>query len=536
MEHQGYLRIFRDRWLAIVIGALLGVWAAAAVGASIPPTYSATATLFLSVQSDAGSLNERSQFALARISSYPELATSSDVLSKTISELGLTESVQQLGKSITATNPPTTVLLQIGAEAGSAKQAADIANSVATNLASVVSDLENSPNDSRYAVALQLKIPAQEPTGPSAPQLSIILGLGLVAGLALGLIAAIVWARLDTGIRTVGQVRRISGLPVLGQLPWLRTPFGPPRARHLAKRESLFRESQLTIRQANAGVMPDVLVLVPASRAAGKPGVRVGFAREFAATGRSVCLVEGDFGGGIDSIVPTAREATGLAEVLGGGTTLKRVVSHVEGENFSLIPPGDPADLPKEYDAEHRVRGVIRELVSTFDITVIQATSTTRPASLQLVGPYADGLVVLVRYGRTRSADLAHVLSRLRVMGVRPLGVVMTGVPPYRRSDLAAGWLPGDFNETRRTPLFSLDHQSEGETAHASKRRTTARRRSVTAAKAAAAAAAAAAAVENDTLQDTTELPIDEIEQSSGAVEVTEATADAEPRQTSSVD
>ncbi len=530
MEHQGYLRTFRDRWLAVVIGVLAGVWIASALTASIPPTYTASATLFLSVQSDAGSLNERSQFALARISSYPALATSAGVLSKTIQDLGLHESVQQLSKTITATNPPTTVLLQIDAAAGDPKTAAEIANSVALNLSSVVTSLENSSSDTRYSVNLQLRIPAQEPTSPSAPQPSIILGLGLIGGLALGLIAAIIWARLDTRIRSVDQVRQVSGLPVLGQLPGA---FGPLSAGQVARREALFRETQLTIRQANAGAMPDVLVLVPASRRAGTLGVRVGLARAFAATGRSVCLVESDFKGGVGLIVPAANGAKGLAEILGGAATVERVVLAVPGEHFSVLPAGDQEQLPKEYDAEQRIRRTVHELVTDFDTTVLQATSITQPASLELVVPYADGVVVLVRYGSTRAADLARTLSRLRVMGVRPLGIVMTSVPPYRRSDLAAGWLPGDFNEARRTPILSIDHPAEGEPAPGPKRRTTARRRSVTAAKAAAAAAAAAA---NDLTGGPTEPAIGNSDLTPGARKVADASADAESRQTSPAD
>jgi capsular polysaccharide biosynthesis protein/Mrp family chromosome partitioning ATPase len=456
MEQQGYLRIFRDRWIAIVVGVVVGVWIAAAVGSAIPPTYSATATLFLSVQSDAGSLNERSQFALARITSYPELVHSADVLGKTISDLGLNETVQQLSSSITAANPPTTVLLQITADARSADQAAAIANSVATNLASAVDALENSPTDKRYSVNLEPRIPAQPPAGTSAPQMSIILGLGGISGLALGLIAAILWSRFDTSIRTVAQVRRVSGLPVLGELPRLSGPF-VSGARALARREGSFREAQLTIRQANAAVVPDVLLLVPASRTSGGLAVRVGFARAFSATGRAVCLVEGAFDGGIESIVPAANRAQGLAEALDSGTAVKRLVMPVEGEQFSLLPAGDAEDLPKEYDAERRIRGAVRDLVSMFDVTIVQATSTTRPVSLELVTPYADGVVVLVRPRRTRSAELARLLSRLRLMGVRPLGIVLTGVPVFRQSDLAAGWLPGDFNEVRRTRVASLD-------------------------------------------------------------------------------
>jgi capsular polysaccharide biosynthesis protein len=449
MEQQGYLRTFRERWVAVVLGVLVGLGIAAAVGSSIPPTYTATSTLFLSVRSDIGTLNERSQFALARISSYPELAYSSDVLSKTISDLSLSQSVQQLSKSITVSNPATTVLIQVSADASSPKLAAAIANSVSSNLSDDVDQLENSSADSRYTVNLELRNRALEPTSASAPQMTIILGLGLLGGAAIGLIAAIIWARLDSGIRSAGQVRRLSGLPVVGELPALAGPFSKGK-RRLERAESSFREAQLTIRQANAAVMPDFLVLLPASNSARAAGVRTGLARAFAATGRSVVLLESEF-------ATTMPGNPGLAEVLSGVSDVAETIRPIEGEQYNTIGAGDPENVPKEYEAEQRIRGAVRAIVAGWDVALVQVTSTTRPVSLELVAPYADGVVVLVRYARSREQDLSHVLSRLRIMGIRPLGIIMTEVPSYRRSDLAAGWLPGDFNEEPRSPVISRE-------------------------------------------------------------------------------
>jgi len=457
MEQQPYLQIFLERWGALVVGVLVGLSLALGISASIPPTYEATSTSFLTVRSTTGTLLERSQFALARISSYPELALSSDVLSKTIFDLGLSQSVKQLANSVSATNPPTTVLLQIASSATDPETAAAISNSIAANLSNTVSELENSSTDNRYVVSLELRDRAQPPTSSSAPQRGIILGLGGLGGLALGLIAAIVWARFDTTVRTAKAARRISGLPVIGELTKPSLPFARSRTRNNDRTEAALRETQLTIRQANGNELPRLLALVPASRAAARIQTRIGLARSFAMTGRSVVLVEADFDGGISATNPEALSAEGLAEVLSGTRSLRRVVLKSDFGSFDLLAPGLPANAPKENVAEHNVLGTVRQLVAEFDLTVTQLTSTTRPATLELIAPYADGVVVLVCLGRTRAADLAHILARLRLLEIRPLGIIMTGVPVFRRSDLVSEWLPGDFNEVPRTPARKWD-------------------------------------------------------------------------------
>ncbi|QNE48062.1 hypothetical protein F1C58_14920 [Glaciihabitans sp. INWT7] len=456
MDQQAYLQIFLERWIALVVGVFVGLGLSVAVSASIPPSYQATSTSFLSVQSNTGTLLERSQFALARISSYPELALSSDVLSETISDLGLKESVQQLANSVSATNPPTTVLLQITSSAADPETAAAISNSIAANLADTVSQLENSSSDNRYTVSLELRDRAQTPATPSAPQRGIILGLGALGGLALGLIGAIVWARLDTTVRSSRVARRISGLPVIGELTKPALPFARSRAKNIERTEAALRETQLTIRQANGNELPHVLALVPASRAAASIDTRIGLSESLAKTGRSVVLVEADFDGRISSAAPESASAEGLAEVLSGTRSVVQVAIRSELRSFDLIAPGLPANAPKENVAERNVLSVVRQLVAGFDLAVTQLTSITRPATLELVGPYADGVVVLVRHGRTRAAELAHVLARLRLLEIRPLGIVMTGVPPYRRSDLVADWRPSDFNQIPRSPVRKL--------------------------------------------------------------------------------
>lgn len=459
MEQQGYLRTFRERWIAIVLAVLAGVGVAYNVGQQIAPIYSATATLFLTVASEEATFYERSAFSLQRIGSYPDLIHSQEVLRATIDDLGLDMTVQELSENVSASAVATTVLLEVTAEAATAELAAEIANTVATNLAAEVASLENSDVDLRYSIALELRVPAVAPVSPIAPQNTVILGIGVVGGLALGLIAAILWAKWDTTIRSVALIRRISGLPVIGELP--RSPlFGRPTgARGQEKARTAFRDIQLTIRQTNAGRVPDILLLAPASQSAGGFSVRRGFAYSLAQTGREVLLVETD----VDRRSSISGSTTaGLAEVLAGTHSLSDVIGPVdEVGGYWVLGAGARDAVPKEYLAEQRMPQVAKALVAKADVTVIQTTSVTRPASLQLVGPYVDGVVVLVRFGRTRIADLAHMLAQLRLIGLRPLGVVLVGVPALWRSDLAATWLPEDFAAEPRTPLIPFDERME---------------------------------------------------------------------------
>ncbi|WP_395245664.1 hypothetical protein ACGGZK_07580 [Agromyces sp. MMS24-K17] len=88
MAAPGYLQVFQQRWAVIAGSVAACVGAAVLALAVIQPTYTAKATLFLSVQSPRASLAELSQFSLARVGSYPDLVYSDDVLEFAAEELG----------------------------------------------------------------------------------------------------------------------------------------------------------------------------------------------------------------------------------------------------------------------------------------------------------------------------------------------------------------------------------------------------------------------------------------------------------------
>ena len=453
MQQQTYLQIFRERWSAIVAGLVFGILVALVACFTIPATFTATATSFLSVRSTAATLTDGSQFALARIASYPALAVSSDVLGATIKQLDLHESVQQLSDSVSATNPPTTVLVQVSATATTGKEAALIANTVSTNLASTVSSLENTGSQNRYKVTLELRDRAQIPTSPSAPQRAVILGLGVLGGIAAGLIAALLWEAFDSTIRSPEDARRATGLPVIGELPQRRGSRFSSAAKRRSHLENTLRETQVTLRQSNGGRVPRFLLLVPASADAREGWVRGALARSFAESGRSVVLVEGDFDDDTATLLPNRDDAIGLAESFADPAGTVGRVLMPEDAQYSILPAGHRDNMPSEFVADENSSAVLRALGDSFALTISQVTSTTRPASLELFAPYTDGVIIVARWGRTRRSELGHALARLRLAGIRPLGIMIAGVPVTRANDLAANWRPEDFDSMPREPL-----------------------------------------------------------------------------------
>ncbi|MGV8858330.1 Wzz/FepE/Etk N-terminal domain-containing protein [Rhodoglobus sp.] len=438
MEDLSYLEIFRQRWLAIFIAVAVGVVSAALIAFSIPPTYTSTATLFLVVNDENATLAERSQFSLARVNSYTDLVRSSDVLRPVINDLELDLSVQELSRMVTATNPNSTVNINITARASSAEDAATIANAVADSLSRLVAKVENFGT---FSVSLDRLIPALAPLSPSAPQKTVILGLGLLSGLAGGAIIALLLARFDRRIRSVGDVRRTTGLAVLGAIPRNRrkTDVGHEQTR-LAEAAA---ETIARITQANGGGAPRMLLLVPSGKKADAPHVRLALTGALAATGRQTLLVESE---------PTTDESSplvefagepGLAELLSETATVTDVIRIIESAGSFVVPAGNT--LPTEVHAGATIRAVATQLLADADVVIAQIAPAASPVSISLVAPYADVAVIIARYDHTTEGELTQAVSQLRITGVRPIGVVLVDVPHTHRLDLMATWTPEDF-------------------------------------------------------------------------------------------
>ncbi|MGY1591297.1 YveK family protein [Geodermatophilus sp. SYSU D00708] len=207
MELIDYLTALRRHWTIWVGATLVGAVAALVVFAQTPKTYEATATVFVSVSP---SIPNSASFVQQRVTSYPELVASEAVLAPVRRELALDDSLADLRARVSAVNPPDTTQLHVTVSGPDPDEVAAIANAVADRFADVVETLET-PSSGDEPVHLTVADPAVAPTSPVAPVLLHLLALGALAGLLLGLAAAIVRSRIDTTLHTGDDVRRVWG-------------------------------------------------------------------------------------------------------------------------------------------------------------------------------------------------------------------------------------------------------------------------------------------------------------------------------------
>lgn len=219
MTLDALVRILWRHKLLVLAAALLGGVAAIGITMVTPKVYSATSVSFVTAVAapGKGASYETAQFAVSRAKSYPPLLRSPQVIAGVSRELSLQMSEEELARRLTAVNPVDTLLIEIVAQADSPDLAPRMANSAARLLATEIRQLETGGAKRQSPVDVQLAVPATMPRGPSQPRPVVNLALGLLSGVALGAMAALV--RDARSNRVVAARRSAAEAEALGSQP-----------------------------------------------------------------------------------------------------------------------------------------------------------------------------------------------------------------------------------------------------------------------------------------------------------------------------
>ncbi len=180
MELSAFFRTLRKNWLLVLALTLLGLASATGFTATRTPTYESSSTVFVSTQAGgtALELQQGSTFAQARINTYVGLVTAPIVLDPVIAQLRLAETTETLAAKVKASATLNTTLITVTVVETDPALSAEISNSIAKTLATVVPQLEPASVDGASPIRLTLVREASVPTTPSSPNMLLNLALG----------------------------------------------------------------------------------------------------------------------------------------------------------------------------------------------------------------------------------------------------------------------------------------------------------------------------------------------------------------------
>jgi len=277
--------------------------------------------------------------------------------------------------------------------------------------------------------------------------------LGAIVGLIVGLGATLAAHALDTSLATVEGVEELTGLPVLGEIPylgvhgrgrrgrllsalWRRTPV-PQRDRLLIKLplESQAADAYKTVRKQLLDQLPErddgsghIVLITSAAPREGKTITTLNLAFTMGQSGRRVLYLEADLrrpaaawllgvrgrraAGGrhirakglTDLLVGAAglRESTaGLPDLLMGELGWDGLVSVPGIDNVEFIFSGTHVRNPAEVLATEELGRLLAELRRNYDMVLVDCSPAFPVPDPAIIGPLTDGVCLVYNIGIT---------------------------------------------------------------------------------------------------------------------------------------
>ena len=286
---------------------------------------------------------------------------------------------------------------------------------------------------------------------PVRPRTMLTLVLAMVAGLMTGLGASLGAELIDTRIRTAPTAARVTGLHLLGQIPFDERSLieagpmdGPacqtrPRST-IANAFRLIRARLDLIREArNAKV---VMVTGPAG-GEGKSAVAANLAVVMAQSGRRILLIDTDLKTPSLHLLFGVSRNRGLVHVLRGLMSSERVIRNTSVTNLDLLVSGPEVADPTALFETNELAECLEPLRSEYDLIIIDAPSVAESADATLIGSMVDAVVLVVGIPLSCREQTQQALVDLGVLQTPIVGLVVNTLaldfPPWTppRSDSA---------------------------------------------------------------------------------------------------
>ena len=311
---------------------------------------------------------------------------------------------------------------------------------------------------------------AEAPVFPYKPDFTRNAGLGLLAGMFLGVAFVIVRERADRSIQAPGECSQYVDAPELGIIPSATLDVGHAhyysrrlrRAHHEGadgeerrvelvtwqRKPSLVAES---FRAAVASILfsgengkhPRVIVMTSPAPKEGKTTVASNLALALAEINRRVLVIDADMR------KPRMHDIFGVSNEHGLSDVLK-AAGPMNGNNGIICETAYPGVFvmpagPSEVGIHNmlyspRLPEIIARFRKEFDAVIIDTPPMLHMSDARVLGRMADGVIIVIRAGRTTRDTVQSTVQRFGEDGTRVIGTILNDWNPKKHQGGGYGY------------------------------------------------------------------------------------------------
>jgi len=431
-------------------------------------------------------------------STYAQMMATDPVLTQVISQLNLNLTVDELKKLITVTPVRDTQLIAVSVETTEAQVSADIANAVATifsnqiqeiqsqrfaqskatleaQLAEIEKQIASYETQSGEAVTVdererldtkvtqyreiysgllqsyesvrlseaqsvssvvQVEI-ASPANGPIRPKVIQNTLLAAVVGIMLAAGALVAREALDDTIKTPEDVSQKFSLPILGVINHQTGNGGTPIT--LSDPRSPTAEAYRTLRTNVSYTSVDrplrTLMITSSEPGEGKTTTLSNLAVAFAQNGKQVIVADCDLRHPRLHINFRLNNRRGLSNLFSQASYMLDGSCQPAGvDNLSVVTTGSLPPNPAELLGSQKMQSILAAMVENADVVLVDTPPALAVTDAAVLAPTVDGVLLVIRPGKTRTSALRQTLEQMRQVGANVIGVVLNDVSTRRSS------------------------------------------------------------------------------------------------------
>ena len=424
MEIRTYLSIlWRRKW---IIAVTFVVTMIVAVGGTlmIPPTFTASATLRVAVNSNSvgyGDLLHTERL----MNTFPSIIGGGPMLAELKQRLG-TSAVPEIDVEF----PSDSELMLIVIEDRDPELAARSANVLAELF---IDSLRPTRTGRNFTITLI--DPAVPPRSPSSPRKMLNIALGTMVGLAGGLGLAFLFENLDTTLYDIEQIEAATEAKVLAQIPQVKQRQPVIALNGNSPYGDAFRRLQTNLLVPDYGQPLQTLLVTSVEPDEGKSTIVANLALVMAQSGHKVIVVDCDLRRpSLDRIFDLPNDV-GLSNVLAGDATLEDSIQQSDTHRVRVLTSGPPPHNPTDLLGSPEMSALLEELARRFDKVLLDTPALLPVIDAAVIAPGVDGTLLIVERDRVRRGDLETVLRQLSLSQANLIGVAVNRTKRSKRYD-----------------------------------------------------------------------------------------------------
>lgn len=276
---------------------------------------------------------------------------------------------------------------------------------------------------------------ANLPTTPEDSELPINVLIAALLGCVVAAGGAYLIEFLDDTLKSTEDVQEVIKVPLLTSVPLIANRSDDSSRVIMLQNEPMAAMEAYRLLRVNLEFMAiahpfQVMVVAGASPKDGKSLTTANLAAAYARAGKQVILLDADLHQPDQQRLFKVSNNMGLTTALRSDETILESLLHQTSlPNLRLLTTGPLPPNPAELLSSKRMTALLTKLKAMAELVIIDSPPLTIVTDGMVLGMQADGMILVVRGGKTRRANIKQVRLLLNQVQAPLLGFVYNGAP-----------------------------------------------------------------------------------------------------------